>query len=288
MSTSDDPVAGGGPAPAGSAGAGAGPSGDTKTFPAKGPVGGETPVDRAEVVARLAQEIAATARSRSTAGDDADEDEPDSADPRRPRGRDGGRRSRRGADSSAPGHPEDDPGDPAVLAKAICLRLLAISARPRAGLKQSLTRKGIPDEVAETVLDRLTTVGLIDDEAYAAAFVRTKHRDRALGRAGLGQELRRKGVDPELVSAAVAEIDPTAERIRARALVDRRLAAAMAAGPLAARRRLAGLLARRGYAPAVAYEVVGQAVDAYVREMPADAGETAEWSESDDPFGDAD
>nr|WP_275889578.1 regulatory protein RecX [Nakamurella flavida] len=165
---------------------------------------------------------------------------------------------------------------------------MAISARPRAGLKQSLTRKGIPDEVAETVLDRLTTVGLIDDEAYAAAFVRTKHRDRALGRAGLGQELRRKGVDPELVSAAVAEIDPTAERIRARALVDRRLAAAMAAGPLAARRRLAGLLARRGYAPAVAYEVVGQAVDAYVREMPADAGETAEWSESDDPFGDAD
>jgi len=164
------------------------------------------------------------------------------------------------------GHPEDPPGDPETVAKAICLRLLTVAARPRAALALALRKRGIPDDVAETVLDRFTEVGLIDDEAYAQAFVATKQRDRGLGASALRTELRRKGVDDEVVAGAVDGIDQEAERNRARALIERRVDAAMGAGPVAARRRLAGLLARRGYSVDVALSVVDEALAAYTAE----------------------
>jgi regulatory protein len=161
------------------------------------------------------------------------------------------------------GHPEDPPGDPETVAKAICLRLLTVAARPRAVLAVALRKRGIPDDVAETVLDRFVDVGLIDDQAYAQAYVATKQRDRGLGTTALRTELRRKGIDEEVVAGAVDGIDHEAERSRAKALIERRVDAAMSAGPVAARRRLAGLLARRGYSVDVAVSVVDEALAAY-------------------------
>jgi len=165
------------------------------------------------------------------------------------------------------GHPEDALGDPEVVAKDICLRLLTAAARPRAALATALRQRGIPDDVAATVLDRFVEVGLIDDKAYAEAFVAAKHRDRALGVTALRTELRRKGVDEATVDAAVQTLDQTAERDRARALISRRVDAAMGNGVPAARRRLIGLLARRGYAADVARQVVDEALADYGAEQ---------------------
>ena len=80
------------------------------------------------------------------------------------------------------------------------------------------------------MLDRFVEVGLIDDRAYAEAFVAAKHRDRALGVTALRTELRRKGVDEVTVDAAVQQVDQDAERDRARALISRRVDAAMGNG----------------------------------------------------------
>ena len=167
---------------------------------------------------------------------------------------------------AAGGHPEDAPGDPAAVARQVCLRQLTVAPRTRSQLAEALRRREIPDDVAEQVLDRLTDVRLIDDAAYAEAFVATKHRDRGLGRSALRAELQRKGVAPELAAEAVTAIDPEDERARAAALVARRVDAAMAAGPEAARRRLVGLLARRGYGPGVALPVVDEALRRYAEE----------------------
>jgi regulatory protein len=150
-----------------------------------------------------------------------------------------------------------------AAARAICLRLLAIAPRPRAGLAQALERKDIPLDVATAVLDRFTEIGLIDDAAYARSFVRVKHRDRALGRAKLRTELRRLGVADEIMSDAVQVVDTEAERVRAAELIDKRIDAAMEAGPVAARRRLLGLLDRRGYPAEVAIPVVESALQDY-------------------------
>jgi regulatory protein len=165
------------------------------------------------------------------------------------------------------GHPEDAPGDPEAVAKAICLRLLTGAARPRAALATALRQRGIPDDVATVVLDRFVEVGLIDDEAYAAAFVAAKHRDRALGVTALRTELRRKGVDEITVDAAVRVVDSDAERDRARALIARRVDAAMSNGLPAARRRLVGLLARRGYSAEMSGQVVDEALAHYGAEQ---------------------
>jgi len=168
------------------------------------------------------------------------------------------------------GHPEDALGDPEVVARDICLRLLTAAARPRAALAVALRQRGIPDQVADAVLDRFVEVGLIDDRAYAEAFVAAKHRDRALGVTALRTELRRKGVDEITVDAAVQTLDPDAERDRARALISRRVDAAMGNGVQAARRRLIGLLARRGYAAEVARQVVDEALAEYGAEQDGD------------------
>lgn len=170
---------------------------------------------------------------------------------------------------AAPGHPEDELGDPDAVARAICLRLLAAAARPRAGLAAALARKGIPPDVAGRVLDRLAEVGLIDDEAYAQSFVASRHRHGALGAAALRDQLKRKGVDPQTASSAVAVVDRDAEYERARAFVERRVDSAMAHGTDTARRRLLGLLARRGYPADLAQRVVEQVMAAYVAENEA-------------------
>jgi regulatory protein len=141
-------------------------------------------------------------------------------------------------------------------AKNICLRLLADSARPRANLAQKLAQRGIGPATIERVLDRFTEVGLIDDQAYAEAYVRTKHQERSLSRRALTSELRRKGVDDSVVAAAAEQVDPEAEEAAALRLVTKRAPAASAAGPEAARRRLLALLDRRGYPAEVSIRVV--------------------------------
>ena len=130
-------------------------------------------------------------------------------------------------------------------------------------MAKALRKRGIPDDVADRVLDRFAEVGLIDDRAYAEAFVATKHRERGLGITALRTELSRKGVDDETVAAAVQVVDHSAERERAQALVARRVDAAMGNGTPTARRRLVGLLARRGYSAELACQVVDEALADY-------------------------
>lgn len=169
------------------------------------------------------------------------------------------------------------------MAKTICLRLLTGQARSRADLADALRRKGIPDEVAERVLDRFVEVGLIDDVAFAQAFVAGKHRDRGLGRAALRTELRRKGIDGATADGALSAVDSEAERRRAAELVAKRLDSAMFAGPPAARRRLLGLLARRGYSASLAASVVNDALRGYVEPMDPAAGDDDAPAGWDDP-----
>ena len=111
------------------------------------------------------------------------------------------------------------------------------------------------------VLDRLTEVGLIDDAAYAQAYVRVKQRDRALGRSALRTELRRRGIAAPVAETAVGQVDDESERARAEAFVARKIHSVAPAGPEAARRRLLGALSRRGYPTEVALSVVDRAID---------------------------
>ncbi|MBX6723691.1 MAG: regulatory protein RecX, partial [Dactylosporangium sp.] len=138
-------------------------------------------------------------------------------------------------------------------------------------------RRGIPEDTVTEVLDRYGEVGMIDDAAFARAWVTSRHHGRGLARRALAGELRRKGVDADTVREAVGELDEETELATARALVDRRLRT-MPAGsdPETVLRRLVGMLARKGYPPGVAFRVVKDALAEH-------GGRAARYAEQIDP-----
>ncbi|MFL6143331.1 MAG: regulatory protein RecX [Labedaea sp.] len=151
---------------------------------------------------------------------------------------------------------ERKPDDPVQRAKDICLRLLQFRPRTRAELRQALLRKGIDEPVAEEVLGRLNEVGLVDDKAFAEVWVRSRHTYEGLGRRAIAAELRRKGVDEVVATEAVAAVDRGTEEARARQLVRKKLRTLTGADGATMIRRLAGMLARKGYPEGMAFRVV--------------------------------
>jgi regulatory protein len=173
---------------------------------------------------------------------------------------------RRGSAHDAP--PVDDgsagdgrgDADPEQVARQICLHQLEHAPRTRAELAATLTKRGVTDDVADQVLTRFTDVGLIDDAALAQQWVSSRHRSRGLAGRALTQELRRKGVDDDVVREAVDGLDDEQQEATARALVERKLRATRGLPTDARVRRLAGMLARKGYASGLSFRVVKQAL----------------------------
>ncbi|MGX1477935.1 UNVERIFIED_CONTAM: regulatory protein [Streptomyces canus] len=170
-------------------------------------------------------------------------------------GEDGGGPSLSRAEKGEP------PADPVERARAICLRLLTGTPRTRKQLADALRKREIPDDAAEEVLSRFEEVGLINDSAFADAWVESRHHGRGLARRALAQELRTKGVDSTLIDAAVSQLDSEQEEATARELVDRKLRATRGLDRDKRLRRLAGMLARKGYSEGMALRVVRQALE---------------------------
>ncbi|WP_261574847.1 recombination regulator RecX [Frankia gtarii] len=175
--------------------------------------------------------------------------------------RDTERRPATGTDASGdPG--AGRPTDPLAVAREICLRQLATRARSRTELATTLRRRGVADDVAAAVLDRLAAVGLVDDAAFAAAFVSSARSQRGLGRQAIAAELRRRGVQPAMVEAATAVVAAQDEEATARDLVRRRLRSMDRLPEQARTRRLLAMLMRRGYPPELAIRVVREQASA--------------------------
>ncbi|WP_078508431.1 recombination regulator RecX [Streptomyces zinciresistens] len=172
-----------------------------------------------------------------------------------PSGEDGGASSSSRAEEGTP------PGDPVERARAICLRLLTGTPRTRRQLADALRKREIPDDAAEEVLSRFEEAGLIDDSAFADAWVESRHHSRGLARRALVQELRTKGVDSALIDTAVAQLDSEQEEATARDLVARKLRSTRGLDRDKRLRRLAGMLARKGYPEGMALRVVRQALE---------------------------
>jgi regulatory protein len=153
--------------------------------------------------------------------------------------------------------------DPAAQARQVCLRLLTLAPRTRAQLADALRKRGIPDETADEVLSRFEDVGLIDDAAFARAWVESRHYSRGLAGRALSAELKQRGVAADEIRAAIDEqLGPDAEVSAARRLVDRKLASTRGLPPEQRTRRLAGLLARKGYPAGLAFRVIREALEA--------------------------
>ncbi len=170
-----------------------------------------------------------------------------------------------GADEAAPTAGLSWPGgteDPEAVARGVVLRQLSMAPRSRAQLEKKLRQKGCDDAVAARVLDRFTAVGLIDDEAYAEMFVRSKQSDRGLARTALAHELRKHGIDPEIATGALSQVGAGDERVRAEQLAAKKMRTMHGLERNVQARRLAGMLARKGYSGEIAWPVIRDALDA--------------------------
>ena len=156
---------------------------------------------------------------------------------------------------------EQAEADPVAVARAIVLRQLAMAPRSRAQLEKKLRQRGCPDDVAEQVLDRMTEVGLVDDQAFAELVVRSKHSGRGLARKALSHELRKQGIDADVADEALSQVAPADERLKAEELVAKKLRTMHGLDASTQARRLASMLARKGYSSEIAWPVIRDAVD---------------------------
>jgi regulatory protein len=166
-----------------------------------------------------------------------------------------GRGSRAREDASGRSR-DEPPRAPAEVAREIVLQQLSLAARTRSQLRTVLRRRGIPDDVAEAVLDRYTELDLVDDEAFAQQWVASRHGSKHLSRRALAHELRHKGVEDEVVRSAVDTVTPEDELEAARRLVRSRLGSVRDPDPARRARRLVGMLARKGYGSGPAWSAV--------------------------------
>jgi regulatory protein len=167
-----------------------------------------------------------------------------------------------------PAAPDVPDADPEAVGRQILLRRLTDRPRSRAELAEALAKRDVPGEIATRLLDRFEEVGLIDDEAFARTWVRTRMGNKGLARRALGVELRRKGVADDVAQTVLDEIDGDDEIETARLLVRRKLRSTRNLDPPVRIRRLAGMLGRKGYPPGLALRVVREEVGA--DEIPLD------------------
>lgn len=155
--------------------------------------------------------------------------------------------------------PDSPNGDPVELAREIALRQLTVRARTRTELARALARKHVPDEAAETVLDRLEEVGLIDDAVFARDWLAAGGR-RQKSRRVLLAELAGKGVDRDVIDEAATELEAERDYEVASGFAARKAAGLAGLEPGVRYRRLAAALARRGFPASVVAQVTREAL----------------------------
>jgi len=146
------------------------------------------------------------------------------------------------------------------------VRYLSVRPRSREEVRRHLAQVGLDAEVIGAALDRLVAQRYLDDAEFARYWVESRRQFRPKGAAVLRQELRQRGVEGETIEAALADGDPLAEAYRAVQSQAARLAALARTDPLSFRRKVSGLLLRRGFA----YGVVQETVNRLARENGAD------------------
>ena len=154
-------------------------------------------------------------------------------------------------------------------AMAASLRLLSYRPRSEAELRQRLARRGTPPALVDGAIERLRELGLVDDAAFAQAWVDSRDRASPRGRRLLRQELLAKGVDSDTSRELLESVDEPDAALRA---ASRRAASLRDLSYDEFRRRLGDFLRRRGFG----YDTVRRTVERLWRELAEERGAAAE------------
>jgi regulatory protein len=154
---------------------------------------------------------------------------------------------------------------PEKRAENVSIAALTRRGMSRWELEKTLVSRELEPEVIEAELDRLESVGLVDDGALAETIVRTQHDRKGLGRGALTAELRRRHIDQEHIDAALEQVDDDDEQSRATELALKRASQLSSYDFDTAKRRLTAFLMRKGYGSSVVRNAVDEALGGRIR-----------------------
>lgn len=152
-----------------------------------------------------------------------------------------------------------DPDD-LDAAREVALRMLTATARTCGQIRSGLIKRGYSESTIDELIERLVTVGLLDDLAYSQSLVRTRRDVKGASRRGIAAELARKGVEDQVIADALAEYPFEDEDAIAYEEALRRVRRLDGSAPEVMQRRVFAALARKGYSPAVAHSAVVKAM----------------------------
>lgn len=151
--------------------------------------------------------------------------------------------------------------DPAVVMTAAG-RFLELRSRSVDEVRRHLLGAAFPEPLVARTLERLLELGILDDLAFATAWVESRDRARPRGQTALRRELGLKGIEREMVAAVLearlgsadekdgGSAGVGAEQLAAERLIARNRAALLrVADPRARRGRAYAMLARHGFDP---------------------------------------
>ncbi len=96
-----------------------------------------------------------------------------------------------------------------ISAITFALKLLGMRNHSHKELEQKLRKKGYPSEEIESVLNTLTTRGLLNDQTFGHDLIRSRSRRKPAGTMKMSMELRKKGVSEAVINELLQEYDST-------------------------------------------------------------------------------
>ncbi|RPH61292.1 MAG: hypothetical protein EHM81_04540 [Chloroflexi bacterium] len=136
------------------------------------------------------------------------------------------------------------------------MRFLGYRPRSVQEVRENLQKHEIPAAVIEEVLKRLQETGLLNDQQFAQAWVENRNTFRPRSRRALSMELRRKGLDDDLVQDVLDEgVDEDALALEAARKYARKVQGLEWPD---FRQKLGGFLGRRGFSYSVIAPVLRQ------------------------------
>jgi len=150
-------------------------------------------------------------------------------------------------------------------ARQVALSYLAARDHSVRQVRDKLAEKKVRAELVDTVIEGLVEERILDDTAFARRWVQTRQHSRPSGARRFTDELGRKGIDAEVVEQVLAEFVDVGTEETAFQLLSSQAQRYRGMEEMRAKRRMYGLLARRGFDSDTASRAVDQAWAELVR-----------------------
>lgn len=144
----------------------------------------------------------------------------------------------------------------ATEAKRYAFKLLHYRSRSEKEIIQRLKRKGFDDNHINDTVEFLKNAELIKDNVLASELLRNATENKLLGRKGIQAFLSNRGIKKDLADEALSGLSEDTEKETALRLVEKKMKVLRNHPKNVIKRRLWGMLERRGFSAGVIHTAI--------------------------------